>query len=110
MRKSWMDEHKPKGERAYWMRQRTRVRWMTIAKRLGYTSIEGARSAALRYAQRNSLPWPVMLLSRGEIFYSAYSQGESWYAIGDDFGIPYDRAQNAAREWSKIHKKRWPPR
>lgn len=110
MKKSWMDIDRPRGERAYWMRQRTRVTWRQIARRLNYSSTEGARGGALRYAHRKRLPWPVLMLSRGAIFYSAYYLGESWYDIGHDFGIIPARAQNAAREWAKIHTKTWPPR
>lgn len=105
-----MDTDRPRGERSYWMRQRTRVTWQQIARRLGYASTEGARGGAFRYSKRSTLPWPVLLLSRGAIFYSAHSQGESWYDIGQDFDIIPGRAQNAAREWAKIHKKAWPPR
>lgn len=110
MIKSWMDTDRPRGERAYWMRQRTRVTWKRVACRLGYLSIEGARSGAERFAHREKLTWPVLLLSRGAICYSAYSMGESWLDIGLDFGMLPCRAQNAARGWAHTNMKPWPPR
>jgi len=113
------DQHRPRpntttgasrGYSAYWMRQRCRVSWKIIAIRLKYRSIEGARGAAKRYAARETLKWPVLILSRGAMFYAAYHSGESWIDIGVDFGCTPSSAQNAARGWSRTHKKRWPPR
>jgi hypothetical protein len=92
------------------MRQRSRVSWQLIANKLKYKSIEGARGAAKRYAKREKLKWPVLILSRGSMFYAAYHSGESWIDIGIDFGCSPDSAQNAARGWARTHKKKWPPR
>tara|TARA_Y100001963_G_C6511744_1_gene322449 strand:+ start:93 stop:476 length:384 start_codon:yes stop_codon:yes gene_type:complete len=104
------DQTRHRGQRAYWIRQRTRVSWRVIARQLKYSAVEGARGAAKRYASRNNLPWPVKILSRGEMFYAAFASGETWYDIGRDFMVTPDHAQNSARGWARIHKKAWPPR
>ena len=107
---SWMDETLPMGERSYLMRQRTRVTWYTIAKRLGYRSTEGARGAALRYAKKNKLPWPVPTLTRGFMYYQAFLDGESWVDIAHDWSDTTERVQNCARQWARRYNLKWPAR
>ena len=105
-----MDESLPRGVRAYLMRQRTRVTWSTIAERLEYNSIEGARSGAYRYAKRNKLPWPVPTLTKGFMYYQAFMDGEAWSDIAYDFSEDTERVINCARVWASRYNLSWPAR
>ena len=105
-----MDQSLPRGQRGYLMRQRTRVTWETIAERLSYASIEGARGAAYRYARRNSLPWPVPNLTKGFMYYQAFLDGETWCDIAHDWSDHPERVQNCARQWARRTDNPWPAR
>lgn len=107
---SWMDKDLPRGERAYLMRQRTRVTWRTIADRLEYNSTEGARGGAYRFAKRKDLPWPVPTLTKGFMYYQAFLDGESWSDIAHDWSDNVDRVQNCARQWARRYDLKWPAR
>lgn len=105
-----MDESLSRGMRSYLMRQRTRVTWAAIAKRLGYSSIEGARSGAYRYAKRSKLPWPVPTLTKGFMYYQAFMDGEPWAEIAYDFNDNVERVINCARVWANRYHHKWPAR
>jgi len=92
------------------MRQRTRVTWDNIAKRLGYASIEGARGGAARYAKRESFPWPVPTLTKGFMYYQAFLDGDSWADIAADWSDDPERVQNCARQWAFRYEFKWPAR
>jgi hypothetical protein len=110
---SWMDPNLKRGMRAYLLRQRTRITWRKIADRIGYSSLEGARSAAKRYSKKRKLPWPVPNLTRGFLYYQQYLDGESWEEIAYDWQQPgiggRNRVQNCARVWARRHNMPWPP-
>jgi hypothetical protein len=107
-----MDQNLSKGMRAYLLRQRTRITWRRIADLLGYSSLEGARSAAKRYSGRRRLPWPVPNLTRGYMYYQQHLDGESWNEIAHDWQEPgiggLNRVQNCARQYARRHGQPWP--
>mgnify|MGYP003655604708 FL=1 len=110
---SWMDPNLKRGMRAYLLRQRTRITWRKVADRLGYSSLEGARSAAKRYSRKRRLPWPVLNLTRGFLYYQQNLDGETWNEIAHDWQQPgldgRNRVQNCARVWARRHNMPWPP-
>ena len=50
-----------RGQRAYTLRRDEKLNWGDIAERVGYSKYHVAVLGAKRYAQRASLPWPIVL-------------------------------------------------
>jgi len=107
------------GELAYKMRVATRLPWGEIAHIVGYGYSSHVVTGARRYAERESLPWPIKVNSYsanddlptldGKAIYELREQGTLWKEITDRFNrLDYNSVMDAARGYARQTNRPWP--
>ena len=80
-----------KQKRAYELREKTRLPWEVIAKKMGYISGSSARRAALKHAKKKGLHWPIKYLTKAEIVHiMETSEGMDRGEIAIELGLKMD--------------------
>lgn len=98
-----------KPEDSYNYRLFWRVSWREVAEALGYKTAHTAMRAAQRYAQKQSLPWPIRSGTQGSQIYRARQHGISWLRLMNELGRSADQLQRTAYKYAIRHEKEWPP-
>ena len=103
-----MDGLVDRGEQAYGLRLSSLASWRSISFEVGISE-RGCLRAARVHARRNTLPWPLLKLTKGGAIYSA-RKVMTWVAIANRYGSSIESVKRLAYKDAKRRGLPWPVR
>jgi len=97
-----------RGKLSYEIRRMERICWRLISDRVGI-SARGCLRAAKVYAERNNLPWPLQMITKGGSIYAA-RKVMTWKAIANRYDSNIESVKRLAYKHAKRRGLQWPIR